>query len=143
MTEGNHTLVEQIFQDAKFLRAVGVELIAFGKGWCETRIPVTPALQQQHGFVHGGVLMTMADHACGGAAATTVAADKDVISVENKTAFLRPASGAVLFCRGVVLRSGKNLIFTEAEVTVERDGARVVVAKASSTIAVIPLKRDA
>jgi acyl-coenzyme A thioesterase PaaI-like protein len=46
-----------------------------------------------------------------------------------------------LFCRGVVLRSGKNLIFTEAEISVERNGGRVVVAKASSTLAVIPLKK--
>jgi uncharacterized protein (TIGR00369 family) len=141
MTNGNRALVEQIFQEAKFLRSIGVELTSFGKGWCETKIPVTPALQQQHGFVHGGVLMTMADHACGGAAASTVAADKDVITVENKTAFLRPASGSALFCRGVVLRSGKNLIFTEAEISVERNGGRVVVAKASSTLAVIPLKK--
>ncbi len=141
MTDGNHTLVEQIFQDAKFLRSLGVELTSFGKGWCETKINVTPALQQQHGFVHGGVLMTMADHACGGAAASTVPADKDVITVENKTAFFRPASGPSLFCRAEVLRSGKNLIFTEAEISVERDGGRVIVAKASSTLAVIPLKR--
>jgi uncharacterized protein (TIGR00369 family) len=141
MTDGNRTLVEQIFQDAKFLRSLGVELTSYGKGWCETKIPVTPALQQQHGFVHGGVLMTMADHACGGAAASTVEADKDVITVENKTAFLRPASGPALFCRAEVLRSGKNLIFAEAEIMVERDGSRVMVAKTSSTLAIIPLKK--
>lgn len=141
MTDGNRTLVEQIFQDGKFLRSLRVELTSFGKGWCETKIPVTPALQQQHGFVHGGVLMTMADHACGGAAASTVEKDKDVITVENKTAFLRPASGSTLFCRAEVLRSGKNLIFAEAEIMIERDGSRVMVAKASSTLAVIPLKK--
>jgi hypothetical protein len=37
-----------------------------------------------------------------------------------------------------VLRAGKRLIFIEAKVTVERDGKRVVVAKASGTLAVIP-----
>ena len=81
--------------------------------------------------------MTLADHTCGGAAATMVAEGQDVITVENKVSFLRPATGDVLFCRGVVLRAGKRLIFTEGEVTIERDSQRLIVAKASSTLAVI------
>ncbi len=84
--------------------------------------------------------MTIADHACGGAAASTMAEDKDVITVEDKVSFLRPASGSELFCRAEVLRSGRNLVFVEAEVSVERYGRRVMVAKASSTLAVIPLQ---
>jgi len=81
--------------------------------------------------------MTLADHTCGGAAATMAPEGQDVITVENKVSFLRPAVGAILFCRGEVLRAGKRLIFTESEVMVERDGKRVIVAKASSTLAVI------
>ena len=140
MTEPNKRLVERIFQDAKFIDFLGIELTGFGAGWCETKVAIAPVLQQQHGFVHAGVLMTMADHTCGGAAASTLPEDRDVITVENKVSFLRPASGLVLICRAGVLRTGKSLVFTEAEVAVERDGGRVVLAKASSTLAVIPLR---
>jgi len=115
-------------------------LISFGKGWCETRVQISPLLEQQHGFVHAGVLMTLADHTCGGAAASTAPDGQDVITVENKISFLRPALGAALFCRAQVLRAGKSLIFVEAEVTIERAAERVVVAKTSSTLAVIPRK---
>src|SRR5580658_9268222 len=111
MTDGNRELVEQIFRDARFIGSLGIELKSFGRGWCETAVNVSPALQQQHGFVHAGVLMTIADHTCGGAAASVVPQEKDVITVENKTSFLRPASGSALICRGQVLRAGKNLIF--------------------------------
>ncbi len=139
--EGNRPLVERIFADARFLRELGVELTSFGSGWCETRIVLSPGLRQQHGFVHAGVLMTLADHTCGGAAASTVPRDRDVITVENKTSFLRPAAGRVLTCRAEVLRSGRNLVFVEADVMVETqgDGELVRVARASSTLAVIPL----
>jgi uncharacterized protein (TIGR00369 family) len=113
-------------------------LKSFGVGWCETTVKVSPALQQQHGFIHAGVLMTIADHTCGGAAASTVAEDKDVITVENKTSFLRPATALVFSCRAEVLRSGKNLVFVEAAVTAEGKQGRVLIAKASSTLAVIP-----
>lgn len=83
--------------------------------------------------------MTLADHTCGGAAASTVPDDRDVITVENKVSFLRPASGPDLFCRAEVLRSGRNLVFVESEIMAEAEHGRVLVAKASSTLAVIPL----
>jgi uncharacterized protein (TIGR00369 family) len=140
MGDGNRPLVERIFRDANFIRSIGVELSAFGFGWCETQLKISPTLFQQHGFVHAGVLMTLADHTCGAAAASTVPEDKDVITVENKVSFLRPGTGPVLKCRADVLRTGRNLIFVEATVTAERHDAPVMVAKASSTLAIIPAK---
>jgi uncharacterized protein (TIGR00369 family) len=137
MDDAKASLVNRIFERAQFVRSLGIELIAFGDGWCETRVAVTPTLEQQHGFVHAGVLMTLADHTCGGAAATVAPEGQDVITVENKVSFLRPASGAALFCRAEVLKAGKRLIFTEANVMIERDSERLIVAKASSTLAVI------
>ncbi len=136
--ETNVRLVEEIFRDAKFLHTLGIELVGFGFGWCQTRMAAASALEQQHGFVHAGALMTLADHTCGGAAASTMPEDKDVLTVENKVSFLRPASGKEMACRATVLRTGTTLVFVEAEIVNDRDGATVVVAKASSTLAVIP-----
>ena len=142
MEDGNRERVERIFARAEFVRALGIELVGSGKGWCETRLNLAPMHRQQHGLAHAGVMMTMADHTCGGAAGSSVAQDKDVITVENKTSFLRPASGAELVCRAQVLRAGKNLVFVEGEVWSERDGERVLVAKMSSTLAVIEAKSE-
>ena len=137
MSDGKSGLVQRIFQNAEFIRSLGIELMSYGKGWCETRMSGSPSLRQQHGFIHAGVLMTLADHTCGGAAASAIEDNRDVITVENKISFLRPASGPNLFCRAEVLRAGRNLVFVEAEIVDERAGGRVMVAKASSTLAVI------
>lgn len=131
--------VEEIFRKAKFVESLGIELIGYGPGWCETRIALRPEFQQQHGFAHAGVIMTLADHTLGGAAATMVPADKDVITVDNKTTFLRPGTGTVLRCRAEVLRAGKTLAFAEATVRSENDGKEAIVATAASTLAVIDL----
>jgi uncharacterized protein (TIGR00369 family) len=141
MNDANVNLVKQIFERAQFLRLLGIELVSFGDGWCETRVQVRPDLEQQHGFVHAGVLMTLADHTCGGAAATVTQQGHEVITVENKISFLRPASGAEVSCRAQVLRAGKTLIFVEAEVMTQRDDEQIIAAKASSTLAVIALNR--
>jgi uncharacterized protein (TIGR00369 family) len=140
MIERNHNLIKQIFENAHFIRLLRIELTSFGSGWCESRVRLTAALEQQHGFVHAGVLMTLADHTCGGAAATMAPEGRDVITVENKVSFLRPASGPELFCRADVLRAGKRLVFVEAKVTNEQGSDSAMVAKASSTLAFIPLK---
>jgi uncharacterized protein (TIGR00369 family) len=84
--------------------------------------------------------MTLADHTCGGAAASTVTEGQDVLTVENKISFFRPASGPNLFCRAEVLRAGRNLIFVEATVMIQSEERRMMVAKASSTLAVIAKK---
>jgi uncharacterized protein (TIGR00369 family) len=139
MKDENRRLVERIFKDAPFIRSLGIELTSCGKGWCETRMNGSPSVRQQHGFIHGGALATLADHTCGGAAASTVPEDREVITVESKVSFLRPASGADLTCRAEVLRAGRNLVFVEAEVMVEGEEGPVMVAKVSSTLAVIPL----
>lgn len=135
--EANLSLAREIFQKAEFIRSLGIELISCGRGWCETRVNAAPALRQQHGFIHAGVLMTLADHTCGGAAASTVPEGQDVITVENKVSFLRPASAHSLICRAEILRAGKNLIFVEATIMAESEEGRRMVAKASSTLAVI------
>ena len=138
MNNENRNSVERIFRDAQFVQSLGIKLSSSGKGWCETRVKSSPVLRQQDGFIHAGVLMTLADHTCGGTAASTMAEDCDVITVENKISLLRPASGSDLTCRAEVLRAGKNLVFVEAEIIADGDHGKVMVAKASSTLAVIP-----
>ena len=76
MSNENRGAVERVFREAEFVRSLGIELAAHGAGWCETRVKIHPALRQQHGLAHAGVLMTLADHTCGGAAASTVAGGK-------------------------------------------------------------------
>lgn len=137
MSDATFDLVKEIFEKAAFVRALGIELTSCGKGWCETQMALSPSLRQQHGLVHAGAIMTLADHTCGGAAASAVPEGRDVITVENKVSFLRPASGDLLMCRAEVLRAGKSLVFVEATVTRRNHSESVLVAKASSTLAVI------
>ena len=86
--------------------------------------------------------MTLADHTCGGAAASTVPDGRDVITIEIKVSFLRPAAAATVLCRAEVLRAGKNLVFVEATVMGESSEGRTMIAKASSTLAVIAKDKE-
>ena len=95
---------------------------------------VQPRHLQHSGVVHAGVLGTMADHTMGAAAQAMT--DRLVLTAEFKLSLLRGARGQHLECHGAVLKPGRLLMFTEAEVFVVDGTARTLVAKASATMAV-------
>jgi uncharacterized protein (TIGR00369 family) len=134
--------VAPIFSGAAFANHLGISLDAVGAGWCETSLTVTPAHLQQHGHVHAGVVTTLADHTCGGAARAAVPPGSDVITIEFKMNFLRPVRGRHLTCRGETLRAGRTIVVSESEVFAGEGEDRQLVAKCTSTLAVIPQAGD-
>jgi uncharacterized protein (TIGR00369 family) len=132
--------VERIFADAAFVTHLGIRLDAVGEGWCATSMEPSPAHLQQHGWVHAGVVTTLADHTAGGAARAATAADQDVLTIELKINFLRAARAGRLVARGRTLRAGRRIIVAESEVFSAHDGEPELVAKCISTLVVIPQK---
>ena len=125
--------VREIFYRANFVRDLDIRLEKVSEGTCETSLIVQERLLQQHGFIHGGVIATMADHTAGGAA-RSVSGDKDVLTVEFKINYLRPAIGNRLRCTATVLRAGKAVIVAEALVYASNDGKEALVAKLTETL---------
>lgn len=130
--------VASIFDAAGFLRTLGIRLESVGPDWCETSLMVTPAHQQQHGYVHAGVITTLADHTAGGAARAAVAPGSDVLTLELKINFLLPGRTDRLEARGRTLRAGRRIIVSESEVFEAAAGAeRRLIAKCISTLTVL------
>lgn len=130
------TEVERILQAAPFIRSLGVEAVEIAPGLCVTRLVVREEHQQQDGFVHAGVLATIADHTAGAAGATLIPAGAIVLTAEFKINLLRSARGRELRCVGRVLKPGRTLIVAESEVYAGEEGA-ILVAKATVTLAVV------
>lgn len=125
--------VESIFYQANFIRDLNIRLDKVSEGICETSLVIQERLRQQHGFVHGGVIATMADHTAGGAA-RSVSGEKDVLTVEFKINYLKPAIGDRLRCTASVLRAGKTMIVAEALVFTSEAGKETLVAKLTETL---------
>ena len=129
--------VQGIFNRASFIQHLGIELKEVSDGACKLEMNTREEHMQQHGFIHAGVLATFADHAAGGAARSAVAEGNDVITIEFKVNFLRPASGGKLTCVARVLRAGKTVVVAESEVY----SGETIVTKLTSTLAVIPAEK--
>lgn len=106
------------------LRAIGAELTSLAAGRCVITLPFTESVGQQQGFFHGGVIGAIADTAGGYAALTLLPQGSEVLTLEYKVNFIRPAAGDRLVAEGIVLRAGRSICVTRADVFVEQDGQR-------------------
>jgi uncharacterized protein (TIGR00369 family) len=83
------------------------------------------------------VLATVADHTSGCAARSSVGLNEDVLTIEFKMNYLRPAAADRVRCRAVVLKAGKNIVVTEAEVFGIKNSQEKLVCKGTFTLAVV------
>ncbi len=125
----------EFFRLSPFMVDLGVEPVAVEPGRLTTTLAIAPRHLQHTGFVHAGVSAAMADHTMGAAAQTLAPAGHWALTADLRTSLLRAAQGERLVCEAVVLKSGRSLAFTEAEVHVERGDERTLVMKASATMA--------
>ena len=127
-------------QHAMTLIRATIPVVAHGR--TEIHLPHWPGVEQQHGFVHGGVVGMIADSAAGYAAMTMVPAVASVLTVEYKMNLVAPADGEKLIARGKVVRPGRTLIVTQAEVFAVKDGVETLCALMQQTIMVMHGKTE-
>ena len=112
---------------------VGAELESVEPGHAVLALPVTERVQQQHGFVHGGVVSYLADNALTWAGATAMRVP--VITSEFKINFVRPAVGMRLVARADAVHVGRTQAVCRCDVfAVDAGGAQTLCAVAQGTI---------
>ena len=130
----------RFFALSPFMVDLGVEPTAVGEGTMTTQLALASRHLQHTGQAHAGVMATLADHTMGAAAQTTAPEGFWIITAELKTSLLRPGKGERLVCVATVIKPGRQVCFTEAEVFAESGGQRTLVCKASATMAVVAMK---
>lgn len=141
MTPSDPDFAERVrasFARQRAMALIGAEMTAVAPGRAEIVLPVRDDLTQQHGFVHGGIVTTIVDSACGYAALSLVPPGVGVLAVEFKVNMLNPAAGERLVARGQVVKPGRTIIVCTGEVVAERaDGTEQTVALMQATIMVV------
>jgi uncharacterized protein (TIGR00369 family) len=108
--------IRQSFDRQGFMRTLGATLESVESGSVTIACGFEDRLTQQHGLLHGGVLATLADVACGYAALSVMPADREVLTVEFKINFLKPAKTDRVIAVGQVVQDGRTLTMCEGTV---------------------------
>ena len=130
--------IRRSFAKQTIMDLIGASLTLVEPGVVEITLPYRADLTQQHGYVHAGVVTTIADSACGYAAYTLMPVESDVLAVEFKVNLLRPAKGELFVARAEVMKPGRTLTVVRADVTA--DGA--LVAAMQGTMMRLPRRGD-
>ena len=127
--------VAQSFAKQPIMNLIGARLGLVEPGIVEILLPFRQDLTQQNGYLHAGVVTTIADSACGYAAFSLMPAGSAVLSVEFKVNLLRPARGESFVARAEVIKAGRTLSVTRADVfAVDGDSERELVATMQGTM---------
>jgi uncharacterized protein (TIGR00369 family) len=104
------------FAQQPVMNLIGARLAHVEPGVVEIELPFRADLTQQDGYLHAGVITTVADSAAGYAAYTLMPAGSRVLSIEFKVNLLRPARGELFVARAEVLKAGRTLTVVRADV---------------------------
>ena len=126
--------VRASFERQTVMGLIGARLSRVEPGLVAIELPFRDDLCQQHGFFHAGVTSTIADSAGGYAGYSLFPADASVLTVEFKINLLAPADGDLLRAVGRVVKPGRTLTVTEAEVSVVKDGREKLCARMAQTL---------
>lgn len=140
---GQQTLdmAQQVLDAQPFSRLLGVRVTSFEPGTATLELDARDDLQQQNGFLHGGVLAFAADNAltfAGGSALGPA-----VLTAGFSISYLSPADGRTLRARGEVVHATHRQAVCRCDLYV-LDGAGVATrcAIAQGTIAATKLPGD-
>jgi len=126
--------VARSFAQQPIMNLIGAQLSLVEPGVVEITLPYRADLTQQHGYLHAGVVTTIADSACGYAAYSLMPLGSEVLSVEFKVNLLRPAQGATFVARAEVIKAGRTLSVVRADVFAVHDDERELVATMQGTM---------
>ena len=126
--------INQSFAKQTIMGLIGAELMRVEPGIVEISLPYRADLAQQHGYLHAGIVTTIADSACGYAAYSLMPPNSEVLSVEFKVNLLRPAKGETFTAAAEVVKSGKTLTVVRADVFGIEQGRRALVATMLGTM---------
>lgn len=99
-----------------FAKLLGIELESYDSGVAVLAMSLREELKQNNGVVHGGVIASLIDTATAMAIITILELDERVTTVDLTISYLRPLTSGRITAEAKVLRAGKRILSTSAEV---------------------------
>ena len=132
--------VRASFAAQTMLATLDASIVELGRGRVVLEMPSDPRFGQQFGYTHAGAVTALVDTACGYAALTAMAEDREVLTVDFSANFLAPAAGERFRATATVLRAGRTIVVTRGEVhaLTGADEPRLVAAMQATMMAVAP-----
>jgi acyl-CoA thioesterase len=115
---------------------IGLTFTKLEKGYSQCTLSIEEKLMNPHGYLHGGVMYSMADTGMGAALYSLLKENESCATIEVKIAYFKPVSNGVLVCNTKVIHKGRSISALDSEITNNEQ----LVAKASGTFSIFAVK---
>jgi len=131
--------VQSSFDRQGMMRHLNARLVRAEPGLCEIALPYSDKVTQQQNGFHGGSIGALADIAGGYAGLTMAPEGMEVTTIEYKINFMAAHQGGELRATGHVVKAGRRVIVTTAEVVhVDEEGKTSPCAVMQQTLMAVP-----
>ena len=114
----------------------GLDILEVGEERATAQVPVSDAIKQPMGLVHGGVYASIAESLASIATAVAVQADgQTAVGMSNQTNFVRPITQGMVHAEARLRHRGRTTWLWEVDIT---DDAGHLCAVSRMTVAVRP-----
>ncbi len=120
---------------APWVQALDLSVLSCAGARTVLRMPITPDLARVGGIVSGQALAALADTAMVLGAIAQAGQMIPLATTDLHTQFLRAGAGRAILCTAEVVKPGRALIFSRAEMADEESGKLVATATASFFVA--------
>jgi uncharacterized domain 1 len=115
LTETQRKRIEDALSTVPFAKLLGIKLDAIEAGEATLSLRIREDFKQNAGVVHGGVIASLIDSATAFAILPLLNPDERTTTVDLTISYLRPLVAGVVVARAKVLRAGRRMIATSAE----------------------------
>jgi acyl-CoA thioesterase len=126
-----------------FFCLMGIDVVSLDKGKATLSMRVRDDMLNGEGFLQGGMFTALADEAMVLAIYSLLEEDQVIATISESTSFMRGAGpGMVLVAEGRVIKIGRRVAFSEADVRLEGNVDSIARMSASFAISTIGKRPD-
>ncbi|MCU0630369.1 MAG: PaaI family thioesterase [Methanoregulaceae archaeon] len=120
-----------------FFCLMGIDIVSLEKGKASLRMKVRDDMLNGEGYLQGGMFTALADEAMVLSIYSLLEEEQVIATISESTSFMRGAGpGMVIVAEGRIIKIGRRVVFSEADVRLE--GLPDVIARSSASFAISP-----
>ena len=105
-------------EQPEFSKLLGIQLIEATPERVVMDLPVTEALSNRNGVMHGGAILGLTDNAGGTASSINLKPGQNTVTLESKVNFLRPIRiGDIARATSIPLHKGRTMMVWQTSIT--------------------------
>lgn len=132
-------ILRKMGENSPYFKHLDMDLLEAGEGYAKVSMKIKPHHTNIQGVVHGGAIASLADQTAMRAVQTNLLQGQAGSTIQMDMHYLAPSRGGRLVGEGQVKKMGRQIAFSDVEVT---DGRGKTIATARCTIMIVGEKEE-